>query len=253
MTYDYKKYDKDGKELNLIPLAKRANQANYYQRWVDDTASVMPTDDDIKCELQLQALSYWEPLSIKIKRKVQDELTALDDMWQPYLRRDGIMNDREGIPLFSIPGLDMKGGISMPDATKAMGRPLSELEFNQPTEAYYALPSLHTLLDYWQPLGRTFLVKLNAGGYFPPHKDTPLLTRNTFRVVAFLSDQNSLDQFEWEMDRRPVPTKEFTAYYCDTRQTHRTHSWAHNCIHLIMNIPKTWENVMKVMSVTDKY
>ena len=253
MSIDYKKYDKDGNELSLIPLAKRAKQANFYQRWLDDPGSVEPSVEDIKCELQLQALNYWEPLSIKIKNTIEDELEDLDKMWQPYLRRDGIMNDREGIPLFSIPGLDIKNGISMPDATKAMGRYLSELEFCHPTEAYHLLPSLHPLLDYWQPLGRTFLVKLNAGGYFPPHKDTPLLTRNTFGVVAFLSDQYSLDQFEWEMHNKKMPIKQFTAYYCDTRQTHRTHSWAHNCIHLIMNIPKTWENVMKVMSVTDKY
>lgn len=250
---DYKKVDKEGNELALLPLANRAKQANFYEKWLSDPSFVEPSAEDIKCELQLQALNYWEPLCIRIKKNIEKELEQVEDLWQPYLRREGIMNDREGIPIFSIPGLSLNDGISMPDATKKLGRKLSELEFNEPTEVYYKLPSLHPLLNYFHPLGRTFLVRLNAGGFFPPHKDTPLLTRNTFRIVAFLSDQNSLDQFEWEMDRTKVPTKEFTAYYCDTKQTHRTHSWAHNCVHLIMNVPKTWENVMKVMSVTDKY
>ncbi len=37
--------------------------------------------------------------------------------------------------------------------------------------------------------------------------------------------------------------------YVDTTKEHRTHSWRNRSIHLIMNIPKTWENVMKLMSV----
>ena len=43
------------------------------------------------------------------------------------------------------------------------------------------------------------------------------------------------------------------AYYVDTRKTHRTHSWFNNSLHLVVNVPKTWENVMKLMSVTQNY
>tara|TARA_B100000212_G_scaffold61391_1_gene41642 strand:+ start:4089 stop:4847 length:759 start_codon:yes stop_codon:yes gene_type:complete len=251
---DYKKYDKDGNLLNLIPLANRAKQANYYQKLQDDPDWLEPTPEDIKCELQLQALNFWEPLAFKIDvSHFMKEVKALDGRWVPYLRREGLLNDREGISLMGLPNATMEEGLSMPEACKKAGRRLSETEFNTPTEAYDMLPSLHNLLDYFQPLGRTMLVKANAGGFFPPHKDHPHLTRDTFRVVAFPSWNVTKDEFDWEMENTKVPIKPGGVYYCDTRKTHRTACWVPDSIHLILNIPKTWENVIKLMSMTKAF
>ena len=79
---------------------------------------------------------------------------------------------------------------------KRAGRVLKETDFNTPTSAYSHFESLHPILDYWSGLGRTMIVKTNKGGWFPPHRDSPLLTRDTFRVICFLgnSDTNS---YEW--------------------------------------------------------
>jgi hypothetical protein len=251
---DYKKFDKDGKELNLIPLANRSVQANYYQAWLDNPQSIEPSNEDLKCELQLGMLSFWEPLSIKVDTsQFMKEIQSLDDKWVPYLRREGIMNDREGICISGLPNATMEEGLSMPEACKKAGRYLKETEFNTFTEAYDMLPSLHELLDYWKPLGRTMLVKANAGGYFPPHKDAPKLTRDTFRVIAFPSWNVTRDEFEWEMEYTKVPIKPGGVYYVDTTKTHRTHSWVNDSIHLVMNVPKTWENVLKLMSITKAF
>jgi hypothetical protein len=109
------------------------------------------------------------------------------------------------------------------------------------------------MLGFFAPLGRAMLVKTNAGGWFPPHKDNPQLTRDTFRIVAFLSRTCASDAYEFEVDGRTWPIVPGKAYYVDTRKTHRTHSWMNNSIHLIINVPKTWENVLKLMSVTQNY
>jgi hypothetical protein len=247
---DYKKYDKDGKELNLVPHANREKRS-FYKKWLEDPKSLEPTQEDIKCELQLGMLSFWEPLSFKVDvSKFMKEVKALDDRWVPYLRREGIMNNREGISLMGLPGATMEQGLSMPEAIKQLGRIPSECEFNSKTEAYDMLPSLHELLEYFQPLGRTMLVKANAGGFFPPHKDAQKLTRDTFRVIAFVSWNVTRDEFEWEMEYTKVPIKPGGVYYVDTTKTHRTHSWVDDSIHLVMNVPKTWENVLKLMSIT---
>ena len=97
------------------------------------------------------------------------------------------------------------------------------------------------------------LVNTHAGGWFPPHKDQPQLTRDTFRIVAFLSRATQHDAYEWEMAGKKWPITPGKAYYVDTRKTHRTHSWFNNSIHLVVNVPKTWENVIKLMSVTQNY
>ena len=251
---DYKKYDKNGNNLNLIPIANRAKQSNFYQKWLKDPQSVTPSIEDIQCELQLQALSFWEPLSIEINPALfKKEISQVNNKWVPYLRRDGIMNDREGLLLMGLEGDSMTDSLSMPEACKRAGMRLKETDFTYKTDLYDMLPSLHELLDYFQPLGRTMLIKANAGGFFPPHKDSPLLVRDTIRVVAFPGYHTTHETFEWEMEGQRVDIKPGRSYYVDTRKTHRTHSWHNDSIHLVMNIPKTWENVMKLMSITQNY
>jgi hypothetical protein len=127
-----------------------------------------------------------------------------------------------------------------------------EADFKYPTQLYKDLTSIHDLCDYFAPLGRTFLVQANAGAYFPPHRDHAYLTRDCFRVVVFLNNTNQ-SCYEWVQDGSPINIDEGNAYYIDTTKVHRTNAWQNNSIHLIMNIPKTWENVMKLMSVTKYY
>lgn len=252
---DYSTHDKDGNKLkSIVPAANRKFQASWYENYKNDPASVEPSAEDIKCELQLQALSTVEPLKWEIDLGwFKKEIKAYEDKWVPYLRREGVVNNREGLCLVGLPGDEPWDSLSMPEAIRRAGRELCELDFNTPTQLYHDLKSLQPLLDYWNPIGRTIIVNSGAGGWFPPHKDQPLLNRECFRVAAFVSNNVTHDAYEWQMDGRIWPIKAGGVYYIDTRKTHRTHSWKPNSMHVIMNIPKTWENVMKLMSATLNY
>lgn len=247
--------DKNGNPLKLQPQADRSRQGNYYLKWLESNKEKYePTPEDIKCELQLQALDVWEPLMYHFDiDKFREQIAPYDDKWVPYLRREGITNNREGLSLVGIEGDDYNDGLSMPEARRRHGKKLQEIDFNTPNQLYKDLTCLHEMLDFFMPLGRTMLVKVNSGGWFPPHKDAPQLTRDTFRIVAFLSAETGGDCYEWEMEDKKMPITPGKAYYVDTRKTHRTHSWYDNSIHLVVNVPKTWENVMKLMSVTQNY
>jgi hypothetical protein len=252
---DLQKFDKNGKPLNLIPKADHTTQGNYYAKWLESNRTKYePSDEDIKCELQLQALSSWEPLQYEFNLgEISGKLKKYKEKWVPYLRRDGISNDREGLSLTTVEGDSYDCSVSMPEIRKLHKRKVKEAEMMHPTELYHDLTPLHSMLGFFAPLGRTMLVKTNAGGWFPPHKDNPQLTRDTFRIVAFLSRTCASDAYEFEVDGRTWPIVPGKAYYVDTRKTHRTHSWMNNSIHLIINVPKTWENVLKLMSVTQNY
>ncbi len=251
MENDLKKVDQHGKPLNLIPTANRNKQANYIERYQQRPASVEPSAEDIRCELQLQALSVFEPLNFLIKPgKFQVEIKEYENKWQPYLRREGVSNDREGLLVVGQEGDTADSFASRPEAIRKARRWLDDADFKVPTDLYHHLESCHDLLNYWSPLGRTMLVKTNAGGWFPPHKDDPMLNRKCFRVAAFIGTEVDHESFEWESDGRRWPIKQNRAYYIDTRKTHRTHSWVNNSYHLIINVPKTWENVMKLFSIT---
>ncbi len=238
-----------------VGKANRSNQANYWFNFKRDPKSVEPSAEDIKCELQLQALCDFEPLNFNIDYgKFKKEMEPYEDKWVPYLEREGVTNNRQGLCLYGLPDDNPWDSLSLPEARKRTGRQdLHELDFDTPTQLANDLESLKEILGFWKPIGRSMLVKTNAGGWFPPHKDHPLLNRTCFRVIAFLGNNVDHESYEWEMNNRIWPLRPNRAYYVDTRKTHRTHSWQDNSIHLIMNVPKTWENVMKLLSRTKNF
>jgi hypothetical protein len=254
MDNDLKKFDKNGNPLNLTSQASRGRQANWAGKYFEDPSSVEPTTEDIKCELQLQALTTVEPLSFLINFvQFKQDIEPYKDRWQPYLRREGVLNDREALLVVGQEGDTSDSYASRPEASIKAGRELEEVDFDQPTDLFHNLTSCQDLLNYWSPIGRTMLIKCNTGGFFPPHKDEPLLTRKCFRVAAFIGSGVDHEAFEWEQDGHVWPIKPNRAYYIDTRKTHRTHTWVNDSYHLILNIPKTWENVIKLMSITRWY
>jgi hypothetical protein len=206
---------------------------------------------DLACEMQLDALGDFVPLSFKADlRQFEQEIDSYKDTWVPYLHREGLMNDRQGLNLVGLPGDTPADSLSMPEAMKRTGRKLSELDFDTPTQLYYDLPSLHPILNHFPKLGRCSLVKVNTGGWFPAHRDGVLLQRKTFRIVVFLSNTGPL-AYEWEHDYRVRQIDEGRAYYIDTKKAHRTHSYVQDSIHLVMNIPKTYENILRVCNLLD--
>ena len=79
---DLKKTDKDGNPLNLTPQANRS-QTDYYSYWKNDPASLEPTEEDIKCELQLQALGDFEVLHMPFdenlfQKQIKEQITNLE-------------------------------------------------------------------------------------------------------------------------------------------------------------------------------
>jgi len=247
---DLKKFDKNGNPLNLTERDLRHLRGKYYEYWLKDPALTMPTEEQVLCELQLTALGNFEELNFDLDSNLfHKEIEAYNDKWVPYLRREGVSNDREGLLLVGLEGDTPSDSLSRPEAIKRAGRNLNETDFTYPTQAYKDLTSLHPILDYWTDLGRTMLIRTHEGGWFPPHRDQPHLKRDTFRVIMFIGREVGMSSYEWFLgDERQVICSN-SAYYVDTRKVHRTHSWERNSTHLILNIPKTWENVMKLMSV----
>lgn len=250
---DLKKLDKNGNPLNLTGAHDKKDKwtgSDYYSWYKNDPSVMEPTDEDIKCELQLQALGDFEQLDFSVNQsKFENEISECKDWFVPYLRREGVSNDREGIMLFGLEGDEPSDSLSRPEAMKRTGRMLKETDFSYPTKAYTKLTSLHSILDHWDGLGRTMIIKSNKGGWFPPHRDNPNLTRPTFRVIAFLGRASANDSYEWWLGDRPQNIIPYSTYFVDTRKVHRTHSWEDDSYHLILNVPKTWDNVMRLMSV----
>ena len=202
----------------------------------------------VASELALLSLGDFEPLDIKIDtNRFRKEIAQFDRDWVDYLPRTDRANNRKSLVLSNLPGKTHRDNPSLPQASMEAGRRLSENEFNSKTDVYRACTSLHPLLDEFQPLGRSFLVQCNVGGYFIPHRDHPQLNRESFRIAVFLNNC-APTEYDWIMDTDTKLQIDLgRAYYINTRKTHRTISWVDNSIHLIMNIPFTPENVSKLI------
>jgi hypothetical protein len=200
-------------------------------------------------EVSLLTLGDFEPLDFKIDTgEFMSEISEFENAWVEYLPRPGMCNNRKSLVITNLPGKTHQDNPSQAQARVALGRPVPETEFNQPTVIYEKCHSLRPVLDAFSPLGRTFLVNCGIGGYFVPHRDHPAIPRKTFRLAAFLNNCGPL-QYDWLIDTdRKLSIELGRVYYINTRKTHRTISWSPDSIHLIINVPMTSENVAKVLS-----
>ena len=199
-------------------------------------------------ELSLTKIGDFEPLDFKIDcNQFMKEIAKFNNDWVEYLPRSDRANNRHSLVVSNLPGKSHVEDPSLPEASIRQGRRLSELEFSEFTSVYTECPSLHYLLKEFSPLGRTFLIKSNIGGYFVPHRDHPTMPREVFRIVVFLNNCNTMD-YDWiqGVDKK-MPIELGRAYYVNTMQTHRTISWVNDSIHLILNIPFTSDNISKVL------
>lgn len=210
--------------------------------------SSLVSHETLSNEVALLSLGNFEPLNWKIDcGQFMSEIEQFKDDWQDYLPRTDRPNNRKALTLTCLPGTDHKTNPSLAQASYAAKRKLSELEFNQKTLVYDSCHSLKPFLDQWWPLGRTFLVRSDIGGYFVPHRDHPSIPRDVFRLIVFLNNCGPYD-YDWLMDDRKLNIEHGRVYYLNTRHTHRTISWVNNSIHLILNVAMNSENVSKLIA-----
>ncbi len=203
--------------------------------------------EQLLAETQLLVLGNVIPLNLFVDLgQLESELQTYRDAWIPYLPRADRVNDRQGLALFGLPGDTIRDGVSLPEGRQRAKKMVDELDFNKPTEIYEHCKSLHGLFDYFGPVGRSFLVKCNQGGWFYPHRDHPQLFRPSMRIIVFCKNSKG-SQYDFILDDRKLDIEEGRAYYINTRLVHRTISYTPDSIHLIMNIPVSLENASRVL------
>ena len=111
-------------------------------------ANADPTQEDIWCELQLQAIGDFAPLDISIDESLfKKELKQYEDKWVPIPRREGVTNDREGLLLVGAEGDSVGDSLSMPEVRKRLGevpgKRILETDLCYPNRSIHNLTVLH--------------------------------------------------------------------------------------------------------------
>tara|TARA_B110000977_G_C11040931_1_gene478846 strand:+ start:1220 stop:1840 length:621 start_codon:yes stop_codon:yes gene_type:complete len=183
---------------------------------------------------------------LKLKNRVG---SLIDDLknnfeWVQYNPRKKI--DREGL---SITSLD--GGLSgRPDLDSLYeyytetGIALNEANFSTKTPVYDYFKEWLDPLELY--LGRTHVIKLNRGGYFPPHRDNRHFNIDSFRLFLPLN-YNSVHHF-FLLENKKMEFENGQLYFIDTAKMHTLFNTSDTPFYFVaVNVILTQESVIKTL------
>jgi hypothetical protein len=148
-------------------------------------------------------------------------------------------NNRWGLSVTSL-----KGGFSgEPDLYSlrewnAMhGSSYNEADFKVRTNICDFIPELNPFLDFFGPsLGRVHFLRLDAGGFFPPHRDNGAIVDSpTFRIIVPIANFHK-HLMQWIQEDKSIHLDMGRTYFINTTRVHSLFSYADGCIMLVLNI-----------------
>ncbi len=198
----------------------------------------------------LEPLSSLGPiveLDFKINAsRFEAEMTQLEARWRPYNLRKKI--SRFGLSLTSLNG-EIEGNPDLDSLTEynfENHTNFVEKDFSKLTDSAFKLLTLQPLFKFFENnLGRSHLIRLNAGGHFPPHRDA-YINPTCFRIFAACSNCED-DQFVFLINKTRVQIRPWQVYFIDTRLEHSVFSFCDNSVQLVLNIFLNEKTVLDVL------
>lgn len=180
--------------------------------------------------------------------KKSREILIDNPHWVQYNPRK--TNNRQGLSVTSLDG----GYSGIPDLDSLREYNLlnnsgfNESHFKKRTDIVNQIPELNTLLDEFPDHGRCHFLKINAGGFFPPHRDNGLnnLPPNTFRLIVPIHNFGKY-QMNWNQDGDNIYFDLGRVYFVNTTQVHSVFSFVDNSICFVMNIIATNNSLLNLV------
>jgi len=170
--------------------------------------------------------------------------------WVQYNpRKDGY--NRYGLSVTSadggfsgIPDLD-----SLREYNKINNTQYTEASFNKRTSIVSQYPELDRLLNlFGKDCGRCHFLRLDRGGFFPPHRDNGTsLPSKTFRIIVPLYNFGK-HHVKWIQEDKVLSLELGKAYFINTTKEHSVFSFVDNSIMFVMNIMVSDESIQKVVN-----
>ena len=200
------------------------------------------TNTDSNLLLHLASLGDIVPLDFRIDiSKLEKELDPFSSYWKTYNPRKP--NNRQGLSITSldgklsgIPDLD-----SLYEYNKQNNTNITEADINVKTPVASDISVIQRLLNTFDTLGRSHFIRLNRGGFFPPHRDGKILGVTCFRVLTMCHNCNP-GQFVFLYEDKKVYLEPGRPYFINTRKEHSVFSYVDNSVQCVLNIPLTEDN-----------
>jgi hypothetical protein len=113
----------------------------------------------------------------------------------------------------------------------------NESDFKRRTNIETFIPDLKLLLDFFEPnLGRCHFLKLDKGGFFPPHRDNgAIVAVPSFRILVPINNFGTNDM-KWIQEDKILNLKLGHVYFINTSKIHSLFSFVDNCMMLVLNV-----------------
>tara|TARA_B100001057_G_scaffold497547_1_gene601966 strand:- start:16566 stop:17213 length:648 start_codon:yes stop_codon:yes gene_type:complete len=179
--------------------------------------------------------------TIKLKWKINEHevLTQLEqfkDNWCPYNVKKDANNNRWGLPITSHSGdvMDNYHLNSFGYMQKYHDVEMKEENFTTPTEVYNKIPELAKLVDAFAPdIGRVHLLRVDQGGFFPPHRDFPGVGPEWMRLLLVFGKCKP-ENFVHMLDGKPMYPDPGYLYFVNFQLDHSVFSFSDGLYALIL-------------------
>ena len=179
--------------------------------------------------------------TIKLKWKINEhevleQLEQFKDSWCPYNVKKDANNNRWGLPITSHSGdvMDNYHLNSFGYMQKYHDVEMKEENFTTPTEVYNKIPELAKLVDAFAPdIGRVHLLRVDQGGFFPPHRDFPGVGPEWMRLLLVFGKCKP-ENFVHMLDGNPMYPDPGYLYFVNFQKDHSVFSFSDGLYALIL-------------------
>jgi len=187
----------------------------------------------------LTNLGSYAKLNLRIDEMiVAKDLLKFSENWCPYNEKKDVHNNRWGLPVTSHTGdvMDNYHLNSFGYMQKYHDVEMKEENFTTPTEVYHAVPHIKKLLDVFAPdIGRVHILKVNQGGYFPPHRDFAGVAPEYFRLSCVFGSCSDFNYVQTLHDQVFRPERNYL-YFVNFQLNHSVFSFSDNLYNLILTV-----------------
>ena len=192
-------------------------------------------------------LSFGDLIPLKLKCNVKKLFDETEEfVYLKYNPRKDI--ERYGLSITSLDGslngIDLD---SIKEYNKENNTEYDELSFNKFTKVYHTSSEIQKIVEpFKNHIGRSHILSLQEGGYFPPHRDLPVYVeqQNSLRILVPLKGCNPPDMYFMYEDK-PLHFEHGRAYFLNTNKSHNLFSFKGSDM-IVLNI-KTNEEVYKII------
>ena len=196
-----------------------------------------------KLEYYLFALGNIIPLNIHIDCKViKEDISHYSAHFKPYNPRKNGYN-RYGLSLTSLDG----GFSGVPDLdslfeyNKINKTSYGEPSFRKTTPLFQSSSALKAALNPFKGLlGRSHILKLDKGGFFPPHRD---LSDTSFRLFIPLVDS---PHYVFILNEQKISFRTGQLYCLNTKLPHSLFSFTDDSLFIILNIDLNRNSIQSI-------